>query len=219
MSAKSLLFTVATAATVLTMTPAIALETGSALQLAQSAPGSPERAESGMGHRHGGPRTPLFTPDEHSQFRQKMESAKTPEERDAVRKAMRAAMEQRAKEKGVTLLHHARGPMGGRAADGPMSQLFSEQERTAFREKMRNAKDRDERRKIAQEMHASAQTRAKEKGIELPQRGHRGSHHMPEHGKRNGAPNHQHESHPQGQGRHGHGQGHHGHHGAHDNQV
>lgn len=209
--------------------------------LAQAAPAQDqkhERAERGQGPQgSGGPsanRPRLFSPEERAQFEQKMKGAKTPEERDALRKEMRAAVEQRAREKGVNLAQRPErpqlsgrdhqafqerwanaktqeerdalrkemlaavdqrarekdaaqpgqptpgragprdggGPMGGGPmGGGPMAQLFTQQERDQMREKMKGAKDRDERRKLMGEMHAMAEARAKEKGIKLPERG------------------------------------------------
>lgn len=171
-------------------------------------------------------RPPLFTQAERDQFAQKMKSANTPEERETVRKEMRAALEQRARERGLPM---ARGPAQGdraklgsedhqrfqqrwdnaktneerealrkemmatidqrsqpgadarppaRRERGPMAQLVSPEERAQFREKMSNAKDRDERRKIMQDMHAMVEARAKEKGIQLPDRPRMGPHPM-----------------------------------------
>lgn len=53
--------------------------------------------------------------------------------------------------------------------------LATPEERTAMREKMRNAKTPEERQQIALANHAEMQKRAAEKGITLPERGeHRG---------------------------------------------
>lgn len=209
------------------------------MQLAQAAPAAPEAGRHGPGMHEGrrGPdaqRPALFTADERAQFEQKMRGAKTPEERAALRKEMRAAFEQRAKEKGLVadqgpgqrpdrpqltqrdhqrfqerwanaktneeraalrkeMLaavdqraqdrsagraegsrpdgHHA-GRADGRQPHGPMATLVTPQEREQFRDKMKSAKDRDERRKIRQEMHATVEARAKEKGIKLPEHRH-----------------------------------------------
>jgi hypothetical protein len=61
---------------------------------------------------------------------------------------------------------HAKGGMG----HGPMGQqqLLTPEERSAFQEKMRNAKTPEERQKIAEANHAEIEKRAKEKGITLP---------------------------------------------------
>lgn len=65
--------------------------------------------------------------------------------------------------------HGMMGGMGhGPMAGGPMSQLMTPEERTALMEKMRNAKTPEERQKLAEATHAQMQSRAKEKGITLP---------------------------------------------------
>lgn len=53
----------------------------------------------------------LITPEERTAFRDKMRSAKTPEERQQIAMANRTEMEKRAAEKGITLPEH-RGPRG-----------------------------------------------------------------------------------------------------------
>jgi hypothetical protein len=62
---------------------------------------------------------------------------------------------------------HAKGGMG----HGPMGQqqLLTPEERSAFQEKMRNAKTPEERQKIAEANHAEIEKRAKDKGITLPE--------------------------------------------------
>ena len=59
----------------------------------------------------------LMTPEEQTAFREKMQNAKTPEERQKLAEANRAEMEKRAKEKGITLPQ----PHGPRAGFGPHS--------------------------------------------------------------------------------------------------
>jgi hypothetical protein len=54
----------------------------------------------------------LMTPEEQQAFIEKMQNAKTPEERQELAEANRAEMEKRAKEKGITL-PAAHGPFGG----------------------------------------------------------------------------------------------------------
>ena len=115
----------------------------------------------------------LFTQQERDQFRERMRSAKTPEERAAVRKDMRGAMEQRAKEKGVTL---PRGPGGrpGANKEGGRPRLFTSEERLQHREKMRAAKTPEDRAALRKQMRESTEQRAKEKGVTLPERRGRG---------------------------------------------
>jgi hypothetical protein len=131
----------------------------------------------------------LMTAQERENFRKQMEQATTAEERQKVRDAHRAAIEQRAKDQGVTLAGprgpgygpgaggpgygrgDGRGPGAGPRADGPYSQLFSAEERDRFRDQMRSAQTVEERQKLRDEHRALAETRAKEKGITLPQPG------------------------------------------------
>ncbi|MBI3041793.1 MAG: hypothetical protein HYY78_03100 [Betaproteobacteria bacterium] len=62
------------------------------------------------------------------------------------------------------------GPMGaGAAGHGAGAQLMTPEERTALREKMRNAATPEERQKIAEATRTEMQKRAKEKGITLPE--------------------------------------------------
>jgi Spy/CpxP family protein refolding chaperone len=58
------------------------------------------------------------------------------------------------------------GPMGG-MGQGPMGgqQLMTPEERSAFQEKMRNAKTPEERQKIAESQRAEMHKRATERGV------------------------------------------------------
>ncbi len=133
------------------------------------------QAREGHGHsgfgegRHGkGERAQqMLTPEERQQVRDRMHTAKTPEERAEIRKQTRATMEQRAKEKGITLpTEKDRG-----RRDGPRPpQLFSPEERKKHLEALRAAKTPEERATLRTQMHVEAQQRAKEKGITLPER-------------------------------------------------
>lgn len=49
------------------------------------------------------------------------------------------------------------------------SQLMTQEERSAYRMKMRSAKNQDEREQIRLEHHKQMQERAKEKGVTLPE--------------------------------------------------
>ena len=60
----------------------------------------------------------------------------------------------------------ARGEHGGRGAG---AQLMTPEERTALREKMRNASTPEERQQIAAATRAEMQKRAQEKGVTLPE--------------------------------------------------
>jgi hypothetical protein len=59
----------------------------------------------------------LMTPEEQQAFIEKMQNAKTPEERQKLAEANRAEMEKRAQEKGITL-PEAHGPFGGTGPGG-----------------------------------------------------------------------------------------------------
>jgi len=146
--------------------------------LAQSA-GAPPADKAGAPRMYG---YELMTPQERQAYMDKMRAAKTPEERTKLRDEHRAEMQQRAKEKGVTLAE-PRGPRGPGSA-GPRGpgggrmygeQLFSQQERDDYRKRMQEAKTPEERTKIRDEARATAQARAKEKGVTLAEpRGPRG---------------------------------------------
>jgi hypothetical protein len=60
------------------------------------------------------------------------------------------------------------GAWGGGPGAVAGQQLFTAEERAAFRDKMRNAATADERRKLADAQRAEVQKRAAEKGITLP---------------------------------------------------
>jgi hypothetical protein len=142
-------------------------------------------------------RPQILTQEERDQFRQRMQAAKTPEERAKVRDEMRVAVEQRAKEKGITLpqrsMHgggwHQRADQGKSDGTKPDStrqgarsprriidQLFTKEEHDQFRKRMQDAKTPEERAKARDEMRKAIEQRAKEKGVELPKRPMRGPH-------------------------------------------
>lgn len=105
----------------------------------------------------------LMTPSERAEMRQKMQAAKTAEERTQLRNENHAKMVQRANESGVTLA----GPRGDPRLYG--QQLMTPEERNAQMEKMRAATTREERIKLRDEHRAEMQKRAQEKGITLPE--------------------------------------------------
>ncbi len=69
--------------------------------------------------------------------------------------------------------HGKRGEAQGHGEHGSKARqsLMTPEERTAMREKMRNAKTPEERQQIALANRAEMQKRAAEKGITLPERG------------------------------------------------
>lgn len=124
------------------------------------------------GHHEGRPgghaqRPELLTPEERRQFADKARAAKTPEERAEIRKQMRAAMEQRAKEKGVAL---PKGPDGRPGGPERRPQLLTPEEHKQFRDRMHAAKTPEERASARKDMRELTEQRAKEKGVTLPQR-------------------------------------------------
>ena len=148
--------------------------------MAQTAPGT------GPGSTRSELRTPgaqLMTPEERDQFRQKMRAAKTVEERQKLRQDLRAQMQDRAREKGVTLPETRGGRAAGRdekgragsAGNGAGQKLLTQEERKQFRETMRAAKAPEERVQLRAELRNLREQRAREKGITLPQRGERRS--------------------------------------------
>lgn len=171
---------------------ASAFGTASAQAQTPSAPqaGTPSDSSRPRGPGAGGPQ--LFTKEERDAMREKMRSAKTPEEHQKLRGEYRAELERRAKEKGVTLPPQradgrqgggqAQAGKGGPRGDHPARNLMSDAERQQFRDKMHAAKTPEERQQARNDMRATLEQRAKEKGITLPEP----------------------------RGRHGHGQGGHG---------
>jgi hypothetical protein len=71
----------------------------------------------GAGHEGRGTMSQLMTHEEREAFREKMRSARTPDERRQIAQANRAEMQKRAQEKGITV-HEHRGPRG-RMGPGP----------------------------------------------------------------------------------------------------
>lgn len=73
---------------------------------------------------------------------------------------------------------HGEAKGHGKHGANAAQSLATPEERTAMREKMRNAKTPEERQQIALANRAEMQKRAAEKGITLPEhRGHRGRDH------------------------------------------
>lgn len=73
--------------------------------------GAMGHGSAGMGAGHS-----LMTPEERSALQEKMQNAKTPEERQKLAQATREEMQKRAKEKGITLPQH-RGPRAGATSE------------------------------------------------------------------------------------------------------
>ncbi|MFM9967310.1 MAG: hypothetical protein ACKVQK_02730 [Burkholderiales bacterium] len=113
----------------------------------------------------------LLTQDERNQFREKMRAAATREERMEIQKQMRGMVEQRAKEKGITLSRGQHGNRGARpGGDANRPQLLTPEERQQYRDKARAAKTPEERTALRQQRRELTAQRAKEKGVTLPPR-------------------------------------------------
>jgi hypothetical protein len=148
-------------------------------------PGYGPRADGrgpGYGPRADGVYNQVFTQAERDRFAERMREAQSVEQRQAIRDEVRTLADARAKELGIAPQQrrgpgagehrHGDGPRAGgpgRHGYGPMAQLFTDAERDQFRDRMHGAQTVEERQQIRDEMRNAAETRAKEKGITLPQ--------------------------------------------------
>jgi len=110
----------------------------------------------------------LLTEEEQVAYRARIRGAKTPQEREAIRAEHYELMKVRAREKGVALPEKW-PPVGGGMGNGFGPQLMTEEQRAAYRAKMRSAKTKEAFENIRTERHEEIETRAKEKGIIPPQ--------------------------------------------------
>lgn len=115
----------------------------------------------------------LLTAQERDQFRKEMAGAKTAEEHEKIRDQHRALIEQRAKEKGVTLPPQGKGPHGAAGGywrgNGPRyAQLMTPEERQQFHSQLLSAQTPEERQKIREQHRAVMQQRATEHGVTPP---------------------------------------------------
>jgi len=110
----------------------------------------------------------LLTEEEQAAYRAGIRNAKTPQEVEAVRDGHYRLMQARAKEKGVAL-PEKRPPVGGDLGNFFGPQLMSEEDRAAYRAKIRSAKTPEASEKIRTEQHQEIAARAKEKGIVPPE--------------------------------------------------
>ena len=93
----------------------------------------------------------VLPPEEYEQFRRRLNEAKTPQERDAVRQDRRAAVAGRT---ASAPPHHAR----------PVEELLTQQERDGFRARMQEAKTPEERAAVRQEERDTIRQRQAEAG-------------------------------------------------------
>jgi len=110
----------------------------------------------------------LLTEEEQMAYRARIRNAKSSQESEAIRAEHYALMKLRAKEKGVALPEQ-RPPVGGSMGSFFGPQLMSEEERAAYRAKLRSAKTKEASERIRTEQHQEIQARAKEKSLIQPQ--------------------------------------------------
>lgn len=155
--------------------------------------GAGPRAGKGPGGGAGrGPGADLLSSEEMAAHRNAMRAAKTVEECKALQAEHRALLENRAKDKGVSLPvpranacerimasgQQGAGPGGGPRAGkgpgsgpgrGPAADLLTSEEMVAHRNAMRAAKTVEECKSLQAEHRALMENRAKDKGVTLPE--------------------------------------------------
>lgn len=113
----------------------------------------------------------LITREEREEFRNKMRSANSAEERQQIQQEQHERMRSRAEERGLSMPNDppADGGLKTQKQDRVYgSQLMTQQEREEFRNKMRSANSAEERQQIQQEHHERMKLRAKERGLNMP---------------------------------------------------
>lgn len=110
----------------------------------------------------------LLSEEEQAAYRARIRKAKTLQESDAIRTEHNELMKVRAKEKGVRLPEQ-RLPVGGGMGNFLGPQLMTEEERAAYRAKIRSARTKEASEQIRTEHHEELDARAKERGITLPE--------------------------------------------------
>lgn len=112
-------------------------------------------------------RPELLSEEERADFRDRMKSAETMEERQAIHEEIQATIKERAEAAGIELPEQGEREM----MRGDRPELLSEEERMEFRERMQSAETIEERQTIREEIRATVQERAEAAGIELPEQG------------------------------------------------
>lgn len=111
----------------------------------------------------------LLTSEERAQFHNRMQAARTEEERNRIRNEAQATIRDRARHLGVDApFGPDRSDYGARAGYA-LAQMLTEQERLQFHQRMRNAASEEERNRIRNEMQVTARERAREMGIDVPE--------------------------------------------------
>ncbi|OQW73567.1 MAG: hypothetical protein BVN33_10875 [Proteobacteria bacterium ST_bin13] len=114
----------------------------------------------------------LLTSTERVQFRDEMRAATTAEERERIRARHQQTIGERAREMGVDAPPGARSGAGagyGNRSRYMLMTMLADQERAGFRSRMQAARTEQERQLIRNEIHAMAQQRARELGVEVPE--------------------------------------------------
>ncbi len=108
----------------------------------------------------------LLTEQEQAAYRARIRSAKTAQEAETIRAEHYELMKARAKEKGIALPEQR-----PRAGTDTMfgAQLMTEEERAAYRARLRKAKTKESTETLQAEHHEELQARAAQKGVALPQ--------------------------------------------------
>jgi len=145
---------------------AAALASASSLAAADEATAKREATRQQMQGSAFGPQ--LLSEEEQAGYRARIRAAKTPQEAEAVREQHYQLMKARAREKGVAL-PDKRPPVGGSIANVFGPQLMTEEERAAYRAKIRRAKTEESFEKIRGERHEEMVVRAKEMGMATPE--------------------------------------------------
>lgn len=109
----------------------------------------------------------LLSEDEQAAYRARIRSAKTAQETESIRAEHYELMKVRAREQGFALPDQ-RPPVGGSIGNIFGPQLMTEEERAAYRAKIRSANTQEAFEKIRTERNVDIETRAKESGVALP---------------------------------------------------
>lgn len=110
----------------------------------------------------------LLSEEEQAAYRARIRKAKSSEDAEVVREEHYQLMKARAKEKGVAL-PEKRPPVGGGMGNVFGPQLMTEEERAAYRARVRSSKTKETSDKIRSEHHEELEARAKEKGVIPPE--------------------------------------------------
>lgn len=109
----------------------------------------------------------LLSEDEQAAYRARIRSAKSAQEIESIRAEHYELMKVRAREQGFSLPDQ-RPPVGGSIGNIFGPQLMTEEERAAYRARIRSANTKEAFEKIRTERNVDIETRAKESGVTLP---------------------------------------------------